>query len=62
LFFFLKEKLLVGFLRNPYFDDHFDIKNFKHLVGKTIYFSACNLKIDSLLVDSLKVSCFAGRG
>lgn len=51
-----QEKLLVNFLRNPYFDDHFDIKNFQHLIGKTIYFSAINLRVeDSLVVDSLKI-------
>lgn len=27
----------VPYLRNPWFDDHFDIKNPKHLVGKTLY-------------------------
>ncbi|XP_063708442.1 uncharacterized protein LOC134837060 [Culicoides brevitarsis] len=28
-------KVRVAFLRNPYFDDHFDLKNSQHLVGKT---------------------------
>uniref|UniRef100_A0A336LVR3 CSON003897 protein n=1 Tax=Culicoides sonorensis TaxID=179676 RepID=A0A336LVR3_CULSO len=29
-------KVRVKFLRNPYFDDHFDIKDSQHLVGKTL--------------------------
>lgn len=29
-------KVRVPFLRNPYFDDHFDIVNTNHLVGKTL--------------------------
>lgn len=28
-------KIRVGFLRNEFFDDHFDIKNSLHLIGKT---------------------------
>ncbi|XP_042907386.1 small ribosomal subunit protein mS27 isoform X2 [Parasteatoda tepidariorum] len=29
--------LRVPFIRNPWFDDHFDIKNPQHLLGKTLY-------------------------
>lgn len=31
-------KIRVGYLRNPFFDDHFDIKEPKCLVGKTLVF------------------------
>ncbi|XP_012255925.2 uncharacterized protein LOC105685982 [Athalia rosae] len=31
-------KVRVGFLRNPYFDDHFDLQKPAHIVGKTLYF------------------------
>lgn len=31
-------KVRVKFLRNPYFDDHFDIRNSQHLVGKTLWY------------------------
>ena len=52
----IKEKLLVEYLRNSYFDDHFDLTDFKLLTGKTMFFSSSNLNIDSLLINSLQVS------
>lgn len=37
----------VNYIRNPYFDDHFDLKNPNHLVGKTLYL-ACSSNNDTL--------------
>lgn len=31
-------KIRVRFLRNPYFDDHFDLRDSQHLVGKTLWY------------------------
>jgi small subunit ribosomal protein S27 len=58
LFGLLKEKILVDFKRNPFFDDHFDIRNFLHLIGKSLYFSSSNLNFDSTLLNTTKVSGF----
>uniref|UniRef100_A0A1B0CUT6 Mitochondrial 28s ribosomal protein s27 n=1 Tax=Lutzomyia longipalpis TaxID=7200 RepID=A0A1B0CUT6_LUTLO len=33
-----KVKIRVKYLRNPYFDDHFDLKDPQQLVGKTLYY------------------------
>ncbi|XP_034937151.1 uncharacterized protein [Chelonus insularis] len=33
-----KTKIRVFYLRNPFFDDHFDLREPKHLVGKTLVF------------------------
>jgi len=33
-----EEKVRVGYLRNPYFDDHFDLTDPRDLVGKTLSF------------------------
>jgi len=53
---FLKKKLLVRYLRKPYNDEHFDLKDPILLTGKTIYFAANNLKtIDTIMSNSLKV-------
>lgn len=32
----LQVKVRVKFLRNPYFDDHFDLKEPNHIIGKTL--------------------------
>lgn len=29
-------KIRIPYLRNPYFDDHFDLKDPNHIVGKTL--------------------------
>ncbi|XP_070492088.1 small ribosomal subunit protein mS27 [Chironomus tepperi] len=36
----------VGYLRNPYNDDHFDLTNTNHLVGKTFLYLADEIKKD----------------
>ncbi|XP_068234741.1 uncharacterized protein [Palaemon carinicauda] len=33
-------KIRVPYLRNPYFDDHFDLRNPNHIVGKTLAWGA----------------------
>lgn len=35
-------KVRVQFLRNPFFDDHFDIKDMNHLAGKTLCLAYAN--------------------
>ncbi|CAI6368406.1 unnamed protein product [Macrosiphum euphorbiae] len=46
-------RVRVDFLRNPYFDDHFDLADGDHLVGKTML--AISKKIDStILANSFK--------
>ena len=47
-------RIRVKFLRNEFFDDHFDIKNTNHLVGKTILYLADTLK-DPVLKSSLQI-------
>ncbi|XP_066590351.1 uncharacterized protein [Prorops nasuta] len=37
-------KVRVKYIRNPFFDDHFDIKEPKHLVGKTLVFQGKLMK------------------
>lgn len=32
----LQVKIRVRYLRNPYFDDHFDLQDPNHIVGKTL--------------------------
>lgn len=46
-------KVRVKFLRNEFFDDHFDIKNHNHLVGKT--FIAIGKKLDKPLSTNTKL-------
>lgn len=53
-------KVRVAYLRNPYFDDHFDLKNTNHLLGKT--FIALSDEIghnNSALANSIKLLGFA---
>lgn len=46
-------KVRVKFLRNPYFDDHFDLRNPNHIVGKTLT-KLCS-KTDNVLFQNLHV-------
>jgi len=51
-----KVKLLVYFKRNPYNDEHFDLKNERLLCGKTIFFASQNAKtLETNLANNLKV-------
>ncbi|GIY70376.1 28S ribosomal protein S27, mitochondrial [Caerostris darwini] len=43
----------VPFLKNPWFDDHFDITNPKHLIGKTFYLLGRN--IDNVVGRSYQI-------
>jgi small subunit ribosomal protein S27 len=53
-------KKRVGYLRNPYHDDHFDIKNTNHLVGKTFLYLAEEVqKDDQVLANSLNILGYA---
>jgi small subunit ribosomal protein S27 len=51
-------KIRVKYLRNPYFDDHFDITDTNHLVGKTLLYLADEIK-DELLANSVRLIGFA---
>lgn len=46
-------KIRVKFIRNEYFDDHFDLRNSHHLVGKT--FLVLSRYIDGMLGNTLKL-------
>jgi len=46
-------KIRVGFLRNPYFDDHFDLTDGEHLVGKTML--AISKTDNTIMGNSFKV-------
>jgi small subunit ribosomal protein S27 len=49
-------KVRVFFLRNPHFDDHFDVKNTNHLVGKTILYLADEIHASNeVLGNSLRL-------
>jgi small subunit ribosomal protein S27 len=48
-------KVRVNYLRNPYFDDHFDLKNTNHLLGKTFLYLAEEFKGNEALANSLKL-------
>lgn len=53
-------KIRVNYLRNEYFDDHFDIKNTNHLVGKTFLYLADEVEsVDEVLANSLKLIGYA---
>lgn len=51
-------RVRVRFIRNEYFDDHFDIKNSEHLVGKTLI--AISRQTEGTLANSVALigSCF----
>ncbi|XP_059612509.1 small ribosomal subunit protein mS27 [Phlebotomus argentipes] len=36
-------RIRVKYLRNAFFDDHFDLRDHQHLVGKTLYYLGLNL-------------------
>lgn len=46
-------RVRINFLRNPYFDDHFDIKNSHHLVGKT--FLSIGMHMDGAIGNTIKL-------
>lgn len=46
-------RVRVNYLRNPYFDDHFDLRNSHHLVGKT--FLAIGQYLDGAIGNSVKL-------
>ena len=48
-------KVRVPFLARPYFDDHFDLREWKPMVGKTLVWVSRNLKLDAN--DPLMSSC-----
>jgi len=49
-----ERRVRVDFLRNPYFDDHFDLRDGDHLVGKTML--AISSKIDNAIMgNSFKI-------
>ncbi|CRL03380.1 CLUMA_CG016273, isoform A [Clunio marinus] len=49
-------KVRVRYIRNPYFDDHFDLENTNHLLGKTFLYLADEVKsIDEILSNSLNL-------
>lgn len=53
-------RIRVAYLRNPYFDDHFDIKNSNHLMGKTFLYFADEVQAsDPTLANSLKLLGYA---
>lgn len=50
-------RVRINFLRNPYFDDHFDLRNSHHLVGKT--FLAIGQHLDGAIGNSIKLIGYA---
>lgn len=46
-------RIRINFLRNPYFDDHFDLRNSNHLVGKT--FLAIARYLDGTIKNSMQL-------
>jgi small subunit ribosomal protein S27 len=53
-------KVRIKYLRNPYFDDHFDITETNHLVGKTLLYLADEVEgVDKVLADSVRLIGFA---
>ena len=53
-------KKRVGYLRNPYNDDHFDLTNTNHLVGKTFLYLADEIqKDDPILANSFSLMGYA---
>lgn len=46
-------RIRLNFIRNPYFDDHFDIKNSYHLVGKT--FLSIGMYLDGTIGNTIKL-------
>lgn len=52
-------RIRVGYLRNEYHDDHFDIRNTNHLVGKTLLYLAKELKPTDVLRNNLELLGYA---
>lgn len=52
-------KIRVKYIINPFFDDHFDLKNTNHLLGKTFLYLADELQSNETLANSLKVLGYA---
>lgn len=52
-------RIRVGYLRNEYHDNHFDIRNTNHLVGKTLLYLAKELKQSDVLRNNLELLGFA---
>lgn len=46
-------RVRINYLRNPYFDDHFDLRNSHHLVGKT--FLAISQHLDGAIRNSIQL-------
>lgn len=51
-------KIRINYIRNPYFDDHFDLRNSHHLVGKTFLAIAREL-LDVTLANSVRLIGYA---
>lgn len=51
-------RVRVDFIRNEFYDDHFDIKNTNHLMGKTFLYLADEIQ-DPLLYNSIKLLGFS---
>jgi small subunit ribosomal protein S27 len=55
-----EKKVRVEFLRNPYFDDHFDLANTNHLLGKSFIYLADEVRAaDATLADSMSLLGYA---
>jgi small subunit ribosomal protein S27 len=53
-------KIRVRYLRNEYFDNHFDITNTNHLLGKTLLYLADEVQsVDEVLANSLQLVGYA---
>lgn len=53
-------KIRVRYIRNPYFDDHFDITDTNHLLGKTFLYLADEVRnADEILANSLELVGYA---
>lgn len=52
-------RIRVAYLRNPSFDDHFELKNSYHLLGKTFLYLADEVKSNATLSNSLKLLGYA---
>lgn len=46
-------RVRINYLRNPYFDDHFDLRNSLHLVGKTLL--AISRHMDDAIGNSIRL-------
>ena len=54
------KKIRVRYLRNDFFDDHFDIKDTNHLLGKTFLYLAEEVRsVDEVLANSIELLGYA---